>query len=308
MPIFFQIRNAKPFIYGKGETVTLAMNGVNQAVMEIGSIFQFNLEKLAKSIYSTINPEHPGVKHLFCGSNTFVSGKVSLLSEGYESRKPYELTPLESRLIFQNQQWKRVVGFHTRNVPHMAHEYLQLRALEKFDCDGLFIHPVIGPKKPGDFTGDIIMKAYQLMVEKHYPPNQVVLGGFNSYSRYAGPREAMFTALCRKNFGCSHFILGRDHTGVGSFYKKDAAKQLFNDIGDIGIVPIIFDEVYYCKKCGKHLEHCAHGSKGAYQINGSEVRDKIINREKIPDWLMRDSIQSLIKEESKVSNQSIYIE
>jgi pyruvate kinase len=305
LPIFFQIRNTEPFLYGSGETVVLAMKGVNQAVLQIDEIFQFNLNKLAKGMYTTINPKHPGVKHLFCGSNTFVSGKVSLLSNEYKNRKPYELTPLESRLIFQNQQWKTVVGFHTRNVPHRAHEYLQLRALEKYDCDGLFIHPVVGLKKPGDFTGDIIMKAYQLMIEKHYPPNRVVIGGFNSYSRYAGPREAMFTALCRKNFGCSHFILGRDHTGVGSFYKKDAAKQLFNDIGDIGILPIIFDEVYYCKKCDKCVEHCAHGSKGAYKINGTEVRDKIINGEKIPDWLMRDSIYRIIKEESKVSNQFI---
>jgi ATP sulfurylase len=307
LPIFFQIRNTKPFLYNKGEMVVLAMNGVNQAVLEIDEIFQFNLNKLAKGMYATINPEHPGVKYLFCGTNTFVSGKVSLLGSGYEGQKPYELTPLESRLIFRNQQWKKVVGFHTRNVPHRAHEYLQLRALVQYNCDGLFIHPVIGPKKSGDFTGDIIMKTYQLMVEKHYPEKNVVIGGFNSYSRYAGPREAMFTALCRKNFGCSHFILGRDHTGVGSFYKKDAVKKLFNNIGDIGIVPIFFDEVYYCKKCGKYVEHCAHGSKDACRISGSEVRDKIINGEKIPDWLMRNSIYSIIKEESKVNNQLIYI-
>ena len=267
---------------------------------------QLNLNKLAKGMYTTINSEHPGVKHLFCGSNTFVSGKVSLLSEGYESRKPYELTPLESRLIFQNQQWKKVVGFHTRNVPHRAHEYLQLRALEKYDCDGLFIHPVIGLKKPGDFTGDIIMKAYQLLLEKYYPPNQVVIGGFNSYSRYAGPREAMFTALCRKNFGCSHFILGRDHTGVGSFYTQDSAKELFNDIGDIGIIPITFGEVYYCKKCDKYVEDCTHEYDSAYRINGTKVRDRIINGKKIPDWLMRDTIYNVIQEELKAGKEFIY--
>jgi ATP sulfurylase len=183
---------------------------------------------------------------------------------------------------------------------------LQLRALEKYDCDGLFIHPVIGPKKSGDFTGELIMKAYQLMREKHYPPNKVIIAGFNSYSRYAGPREAMFTALCRKNFGCSHFILGRDHTGVGSFYKKDAAKQLFDKIGDIGITPITFGEVYYCKNCDQYVENCTHKYDASYQIKGTEVREKIMNEKKIPDWLMRESIHNIIQKELKAGNQIIY--
>jgi ATP sulfurylase len=171
--------------------------------------------------------------------------------------------------------------------------------MEKYDCDGLFIHPVIGPKKVGDFTGDIILKSYNQLIEKNYPINKIIIGAFNNYSRYAGPKEAVFTALCRKNFGCSHIIVGRDHTGVGSFYPKDGAKRFFEELGDIGIQPIFFDEVYYCLKCKKHVEKCKHGINYNYKINGTEIRAKLEKGKALPDWFIRESVLNLISDEIK---------
>ena len=261
--------------FNKGDTIIIEVKKQKQAILTIDNVYKYDLDKLAHGYYGTDDSKHPGVKRLYENGNIFVSGKVSLLKEDLQKREPYELTPNQSRLIFQNQQWLRIVGFHTRNVPHMAHEYLQFTAMEKYDCDGLFIHPVIGPKKIGDFTGDIILKTYRQLIENKYPANKVVIGGFNNYSRYAGPKEAVFTALCRKNFGCSHYIVGRDHTGVGSFYPKDGAKRLFVELGEIGIQPIFFDEVYYCMTCKKHVEKCVHGIDKNSRISGSEVRNKI---------------------------------
>jgi len=201
------------------------------------------------------------------------------------------------RLIFQHHHWQKVVGFHTRNVAHRAHEYLQLAALNNHHCDGIFIHPIIGPKKSGDFSGSIILKTYQCLIKEFYPRHQVVLGGFASYSRYAGSREAVFTALCRKNFGCSHFVVGRDHTGVGSYYPSEASQQLFKAIGDIGIEPIFFGEIYYCKKCKSHVEDCEHGQKYGMSISGTEVRETLGQGKMLPNWYMREPISRLILEE-----------
>ena len=278
------------FPYQDGDSILIEGESQKRAVLTIDDVYNYNLDKLAHGFFGTKNSKHPGVKRLYDNGKIFVSGKVSLLKEDLQNRKPYELTPNQCRVIFQNQQWNRIVAFHTRNVPHRAHEYLQFTAMEKHDCDGLFIHPVIGPKKAGDFTGEIILETYRQLIEKSYPSNKVVIGGFNNYSRYAGPKEAVFTALCRKNFGCSHFIVGRDHTGVGSFYPKDGAKRLFEELGDIDIQPIFFDEVYYCDNCREYVESCGHGISGKSSISGSIVRENLEKGKPLPDWFIRKSV------------------
>jgi len=303
LPIFLQVDDNIYSMYGKGDTVCLTFNGEIQATIEIEEIFKYDLNQLAKEIYDSESKNHPGVNRLFNGGNTFVSGKVSLLEKIYKIRKPYEFTPKQTRIIFQNQNWKRIIGFHTRNVPHRVHEFIQISTLSHYDCDGLLIHPVIGPKKIGDFKGDIILKTYQDLILKYYPANKVLLGGFNNYSRYAGPKEAVFTALCRKNFGCSHFVIGRDHTGVGSFYNHNSIKLLFDKIGDIGIEPIFFDEIYYCNKCDNYVEKCKHGLTYKEKISGTEFREKLINGEGLPDWFIRESVVKFIKEELENNNQ-----
>ena len=163
------------------------------------------------------------------------------------------LTPAEVRDMFEERGWSRIVGFHTRNVIHRGHEFVQLKALERTSADGLFVHPVVGKKKPGDFNAKYIIGSYETMMKHFYPRDKVIFATYATWSRYAGPREAIFTALCRKNFGCSHFVVGRDHTGVGNFYDPQASHEIFNKFDDLGIEPVLFDNVFYSKQLQTHV-------------------------------------------------------
>ena len=212
--------------------------------------------------------------------------------------KKYELTPAEVRAIFENKGWSKIVGFHTRNVIHRAHEHIQMHALQEFHCDGLFVHPIIGPKKKGDYTAEIILKSYELMSERFFPEKRVLLGAFHYYPRYSGPREAVFTALCRKNFGCSHFIIGRDHTGVESNYRERDPKEIFSRLGDIGITPILYREVNYCRQCERHVvDSCEHDQQQIMSIKGTEGRKMLESGAQPPGWFMREEISRLIMDE-----------
>ncbi|MDD5356345.1 MAG: sulfate adenylyltransferase, partial [Candidatus Omnitrophica bacterium] len=171
---------------------------------------------------------------------------------------------------------------------------------------GLFIHPVIGPKKEGDYTAEIILNTYELIIDKYYPKDKVFLAAFQNYSRYCGPREAVFTALCRKNFGCSHFIVGRDHTGVGNHYKLDDAHKLFERLGDIGIVPIFFNEMHYCRKCGKYIEKCEHDRSDILSVSGTEGRNMLKLKKTPPDWFMRREISDFILSEIE-ENKEVFV-
>ncbi len=303
MPILLQLAPESAITFARGETVALVNRERIRALLTVEECFPYNLAELAANWFGTTNCDHPGVAQLFCGSNHFIAGKVDLLSDDLRSRRPIEMTPAQTRIIFEHRQWQKVIGFHTRNVAHRAHEHLQLTALEDNHCDGIFIHPVIGPKKVGDFASHIILKSYQHLIEKHYPSSKTLLGGFISYSRYAGPREALFTALCRKNFGCSHFIVGRDHTGVSDFYAPEASKRLFDTVGEIGIQPVFFDEVYYCQECRTHVEKCQHGHEFSEHISGTQAREMLRSGTMLPEWYMRETVSRLILEELKNENE-----
>jgi ATP sulfurylase len=208
--------------------------------------------------FSTTNDEHPGVKYFRSRGNYVVSGEVFKLRRS-NSEIPYVLTPNQLRSILRDLNLATVVGFHTRNVVHRGHEFIQMEALKKIKADALLISPVIGPKKKGDFVAQAILESYERIISKgYYEPFKVLLGAFCTYSRYSGPREAVFTALCRKNFGCSHFIIGRDHTGVGNYYDSNASQEIFNKIGNIGIKPVFFDTAYYCSACESVTDYCHH--------------------------------------------------
>ncbi len=297
MPILMQLEAGDKFGYGPGETVALTHGGDVGALLHVEECFSLDLRSLAERWFETSDPGHPGVGRLLEGGDRFVAGKVDLLAEVLQHRKPYELTPARVRTIFRHLQWERIVGFHTRNVAHRAHEYLQLTALAEHDCDGIFIHPVIGSKKPGDFSREIILKTYEHLIKNFYPPDKAVLGGFASYSRYGGPREALFTALCRKNFGCSHFIVGRDHTGLADYYPPEAAQRLLEEVEDIGIQLVFFDEVSYCQRCETHVEQCEHDANFRQHISGTQAREFLMRGEILPDWHMRESVSRLILEE-----------
>jgi ATP sulfurylase len=252
------------------------------------------LKDLAVRIFSTSNASHPGVKNLYQGGSFFVGGNIKMARRIPSKLKHYEITPKQTRSIFSNKNWIRILGFHTRNVAHRAHEYIQKIGFEKTNCDGLFIHPLIGPKKTGDYLPEIIMKSYELIVEKHFQDKGVLIAAFQNYPRYSGPREAVFTAICRKNFGCSHFVVGRDHSGIGDFYESNAAKNLFIKLGDIGIEPIFFDEVNYCKECRAHSEFCEHDKNSIIKISGTNAREILNRKELPPEWYMRKEISDYL--------------
>jgi ATP sulfurylase len=200
--------------------------------------------------------------------------------------------------------WSQVVGFHSRNPAHRGHEFIQLEALERTGADGIYLNPVIGPKKQGDFLAEPIMLSYQTLLEFGcYPKGKVVLGSFFTYSRYAGPREAVFTALCRKNMGCSHFIIGRDHTGVGDFYSRNANRELFDSLGDIGVKPVFFEAVGYNKQTGQYE---VDQGQPLTMISGGEVRETLRADKHLPDWFMRDLVQEVLLAEMKSDKPLFY--
>ena len=201
------------------------------------------------------------------------------------------------RRLFDDRGWTKVVGFHTRNVIHRAHEFIQIDAMERENCDGLFVHPVVGKKKPGDYNAKYIINSYEKMMKDIYPKNSVVFATFSTFSRYAGPREAVFTALCRKNFGCSHLVVGRDHTGVGNFYHPNASHKIFGKFDDLKIKPIIFDKVFYSGKEKKYLHEKDVDSMDeleALHISGTQARAMFEKGEAPPEWFMRPEVSEII--------------
>jgi len=205
----------------------------------------------------------------------------------------YELTPRQTRYLFHFKGWSNVVGFHTRNIPHRAHEHIQKQALEMTIADGLFINPVVGGKKAGDFFSEVIMESYKILIKDGiYPNNQVVLGCFPTYSRYSGPREAVFTAICRKNMGCNYFIVGRDHTGVGNYYNPEDSQKYFDKMDDLVIEPVFFDEIGYDVIKRKYFN--INGSKNIKSIDATSYRKSLLKFKKVPNWYVRDSVQDML--------------
>ncbi len=267
------------------------------ALLHTEDIYSVDKLSLVKRLYSTDDRNHPGVNMVMNMKPFLLGGKIDLLRRRPSEHKEYELTPYQTRRLFEDRGWIKVVGFHTRNVVHRGHEFIQLNAMQEENCDGLFIHPVVGTKKPGDFESRYIIRAYEKMMESVYPKNSAVFSAFATFSRYAGPKEALFTALCRKNFGCSHFIVGRDHTGVGNYYHPNASHEIFDDFPDLGIKPIIFDEVIYSDKLKKyiHKSRCRHKQDlQELAISGTEARRIFESLQVPPEWFMRVEISSII--------------
>lgn len=302
LPIILQVPEAVIANFGVADRIALkGINGKITAYIDISEIYSLPLEETATDWFGTASSEHPGVKRLYEKGNTCIAGKVTLVERASTPYRHYELTPVQTRLVFAKKGWSKVVGFHTRNVVHRVHHYLQMQALEQTGADGLYISPVIGPKKVNDFLPKPIMKSYQTLLEfGEYPKNKVVLGAFSTYSRYAGPREAVFTALCRKNLGCSHFIIGRDHTGVGDFYAPGANQNLFDELGDIGITPLFFDTIGYDPKAEKYAP--VSEAHTVQNISGTEARNRIARGERLPDWFMHDIVQDMLFDEQLNGN------
>lgn len=306
LPILLQVSVESFLDFAVGDRIALTDDqGIVHALLDVSDTYRYDLERLAARMYGTTSRNHPGVARLMERGNCFLGGEITLVQPLESPIRHYLLTPAQTRFIFTRLGWSQVVGFHSRNPAHRGHESIQLQALERTGADGIYINPVSGPKKRGDFLAEPIMLSYQTLLEFGcYPRGKVVLGSFFTYSRYAGPREAVFTALCRKNMGCSHFIIGRDHTGVGDFYSRDANRELFDLLGDIGIKPVFFETVGYNSRTDRYE---VDRGQPLDMISGSKVRETLRAGQHLPDWFMRDLVQDVLLGEMK-SGKSLFFE
>jgi len=296
IPVTFPVNRAGGI--GEGDDVAL-FDESNKliAVLHLKQIYNYNFKEAAKSIFGTNDLRHPGVKKMHGMGNILFGGEIDMINPPAPIVKKYELTPLQTRDIFKDLGWRTIAGFQTRNVPHRAHEYLQKAALEL--TDGLFLHPLIGWKKKGDYKPETIMKGYETLIKHYYPKNRVVLAALTTQMRYAGPKEAVFHAIIRKNFGCTHFIVGRDHAGVGDYYGKYAAHDIFSDIGDLGIEILKLMGPYYCRHCG-HVtteKTCPHSPEKHIQISGTLIREMLSKGKIPPKEFMREEISEMLSKE-----------
>jgi len=225
-----------------------------------------------------------------------IAGEVKIVNTSLNNKfvDKFRLTPAESRKEIEDQGWRSTVAFQTRNVPHVAHEMLQKAALNIYD--GLFINPLIGKKKIGDFKDDVILNSYTVLIDNYYPKSRIIFSTLHTEMKYAGPREAIHHAIMRQNFGCSHIIIGRDHAGVGNYYSPFAAHDIFKDYPELEIEPIFFPAFYFCKKCQCYVNErtCPHDLDYREELSGTKMRKMFSSGELPPSHLMRPEISKVI--------------
>lgn len=279
------------------KTVRLTKDGRTVGLLDVEEQYRPDKEHEALAVYRTTDLAHPGVAALFARGDVYLAGKVQLLTLDRGPFPEHHYTPRETRQLFQERGWQTIVAFQTRNPIHRAHEYLHKVALESLD--GLFLHPLVGSTKSDDVPAPVRMAAYKVLLERYYPQNRVLLGVYPAAMRYAGPREAILYAISRKNYGCTHFIVGRDHAGVGNYYGPYEAQAIFDHFRpeEIGIHILKFEQTFYCVTCAAVVSPrtCPHDTQHHLVLSGTRVRELLRAGSPLPPEFTRPEVAEVLR-------------
>jgi len=299
IPVTLSLTDEETKRIGGAETVALTSHegGSPLAMIEVGEVFRRDRQKEALGVFGTEDLDHPGVKALHDAGDWCLAGDVRAFRlPQHRDFVKYRMTPAETRAAFAERGWKRVVGFQTRNPIHRAHEYIQKCALEI--VDGLLVHPLMGATKGDDVPADVRMRCYEALFSGYYPNDRAMISVFPAAMRYAGPKEAIWHAICRKNYGCTHFIVGRDHAGVGTCYGTYEAQHIFEEFepGELGIQPLMFEHSFYCLTCEGMAspKTCPHDDSVRVILSGTKVREMLRGGEKPPPEFSRPEVAEIL--------------
>jgi sulfate adenylyltransferase len=305
IPVTLGVEESAAQALSAGQDVALAGDDGNRlAILKLAQVFRVNRQREAEAVFGTTDEAHPGVKNVLAQSQWCLAGRV-MLFEQIPGRTflQYPREPRQTRARFRENGWKKIVAFQTRNPTHRAHEYIQKAALEI--CDGLLLHPLVGETKGDDVPAAVRMETYELLLKLYYPQGRAVLAVMPAHMRYGGPREAILHAIVRRNYGCTHFIVGRDHAGVGNYYGTYDAQKIFDQFtpAEIGITPLTFENTFYCSKCASMASYktCPHEDADRLLLSGTKVREMLRRGEFPPPEFTRPELAAVLVRAMKES-------